>query len=121
MYSLAALVERVGRRVRTLRWLGIPLLAAGLVLTALWVFPVAELTVRIRWVNDIDAAHRAAFERQRSLVNGTRREDGSWAYLLEDTSRTNVALIVQAPIVDGTAGIDRERFEVPPAVVRPLR
>ena len=121
MYSLGALVERVGRRARTLRWLGIPLLAGGLVLTALWVFPVAEPTVRIRWVNEIDAAHRAAFERQRSLVNGTRREDGSWAYLLEDTSRTNVALIVQAPIVDGTAGIDRERFEVPPAVVRPLR
>ena len=120
MYSLGALVERVGRRARTLRWLGIPLLAGGLVLTALWVFPVAEPTVRIRWANEIDAAQRAAFERQRSLVNGTLREDGSWAYLLEDTSRTNLALIVQAPIVDGTAGIDRDRFEVPPAVVRPL-
>ena len=120
MYSLDALVERVGRRARTLRWLGIPLLAGGLVLTALWVFPVAEPTVRIRWTNEIDAAQRAAFERQRSLVNGTLREDGSWAYLLDDTSRANIALIVQAPIVDGTAGIDRDRLEVPPAVVRPL-
>ena len=120
MYSLGALVKRVDRRARALRWLGIPLLAVGLVLTALWVFPVAEPTVRIRWANEIDAAQLKEFERERSLVNGTLREDGSWAYLLEDTSRTNVALIVQTPIVDGTAGIDRDRFEVPPAVVRPL-
>ena len=120
MYSFGALVERVGRRARTLRWLGIPLFAGGLVLTALWVVPSVAPTVHVRWADEVEAAQRAAVERQRSLVNGTLREDGSWAYLLEDTSYTNVALIVQAPVVDDTYGIDRDRFEVPPAVVRPL-
>ena len=121
MYSLGALVERVGRRARALRWLGIPLLAVG---------PRAHRPLGVSG-RRADGAHplgergrrgptQAEFERERSLVNGTLREDGSWAYLLEDTSRTNIALIVQAPIVDGTAGIDRDRFEVPPAVVRPL-
>ena len=120
MYRVGALAGHIGRRTRTLSWLGIPLLAAGAVLTALWVIPVATRIVHIRWVDEIDAAQRAAFERQRSLVNGSLREDGSWAYQLEDTSRANVALIVQAPIVDETRNIDRTRFEVGPAVVRPL-
>ena len=121
MYRLGTLVGRIGRRTQTLRWLGLPLLAGGVVLAALWMIPVAAPTVHVRWADDVDAAQRAAFERQCSLVNGTLREDGSWAYLLEDTSYTNVALIVQAPVVDDTYGIDRDRFEVVrPAVVRPL-
>ena len=121
MHSVGARVGRIGRRTRSLNWLGIPLLAVGLVLTALWMIPVAAPTVHLRWADEIGASQRAVFERQHSLVNGTLHEDGSWAYQLEDTSRTNVALIVQAPIVNGTYGIDRNRFEVVrQAVVRPL-
>ena len=120
MYSVGALVRRVGRRARTLSWLGIPLLAGGIVLTALWLIPVTTPTVHVQWADEIDAEQRTAFERQRSLVNGSRREDGSWAYLLKDTSHANVALIVQASMVDSTEGIDRNRFEVRPAIVRPL-
>ena len=120
VYRIGVLVGRIGRRTRTVNWLGIPLLAGGVVLTSLWVFPVTTPTVHVRWTDEIDATERTAFERQRSLVNGTPREDGSWAYLLDDTSRANVALIVQAPNVDGTEGIDRNRFEVRPPIVRPL-
>ena len=120
MYRVGALAGRFGRRARTLSWLGIPLLAAGAVLTALWVIPVAATIVHVWWADEIDPAQRAAFERQRSLVNGTLGEDGSWAYRLEDTSRANVAQIVQAPIIDDTDGIDQTRFEVGPSVVRPL-
>ena len=120
MYSVGALVRRVGRRARTLSWLGIPLLAGGIVLTALWLIPVTTPTVHVQWADAINAEQRAAFERQRSLVNGSRREDGSWAYLLKDTSHANVALIVQASMIDSTEGIDRNRFEVRPAIVRPL-
>ena len=121
MDSLGALVGHIGRRTQTLSWLGLPLLVGGVVLAALWMIPVAAPTVHVRWADEVNAAQRAAVERQRSLVNGTLRQDGSWAYLLEDTSYTNVALIVQGPVVDDTYGIDRDRFEVVrPAVVRPL-
>ena len=120
MYRVSALLGRIGRSTRTLSWVGIPLLAGGVVLSALWVIPVTAPIVHVWWADETDAAQRTAFERQRSLVNGTLGEDGSWAYRLEDTSRSNVAQIVQAPIVDDTHGIDRTRFEVGPAVVRPL-
>ena len=121
MYSAGAVAGRIRQRARTLSWLGIPLVAGGVALTALWMIPVSAPEVHIRWADEIDPAQRAAFERQRSLVNGTLRGDGSWAYLLEDTSRTNVSQIVQAPIVDRTDGIDRNRFEaVRPPIVRPL-
>ena len=120
MDRVSALMGRIGQRARTLSWIGLPLAAGGVVLSALWVIPVTTPTVHVRWADEIDAAQRTAIERQRSLVNGTRREDGSWEYLLEDTSRANVALIVQAPNVDGTEGIDRNRFEVRPPIVRPL-
>ena len=110
----------MSQRGRTLSWLGIPLLAVAVVLSALWMFPVTTPTVHVRWADDIEAAQRTAFERERSLVSGTRREDGSWAYLLKDTSHANVASIVQAPIVDGTEGVDRKRFEVRPPIVRPF-
>ena len=121
MYRVSAQVERIVQRGRTLSWLGIPLLAVAVVLTALWIIPVAAPTVHVWWADEIDVAQRAAFVRQRSLVNGTRREDGSWTYLLDDTSRANVALIVQAPIVDDTYGIDRDQYTVlRQEVVRPL-
>ena len=120
MYRVSAQVERIVQRGRTLSWLGIPLLAVAVVLSALWMFPVTTPTVHVRWADDIEAAQRTAFERERSLVSGTRREDGSWAYLLKDTSHANVASIVQAPIVDGTEGVDRKRFEVRPPIVRPF-
>ena len=121
MYHVGVLAGRIGRSARTLSWLGIPLLAGGVVLTALWVIPVAAPIVHVWWADETDAAQRTAFERQRSLVNGALREDGSWAYRLEDASRANVAQIVQAPIIDDTDGIDPTRFEVVgPAFVRPL-
>ena len=120
MSRVGILAGRIRRRTRILSWLGIPLLAGGVVLTALWVIPVAAPVVHVWWADETDAAQRTAFERQRSLVNGTLGEDGSWAYRLEDTSRANVAQIVEAPIIDDTHGIDRTRFEVGPAVVKPL-
>ena len=120
MYRVGDLAERIGQRARTLSWLGIPLLAGGVALAALWMIPVTAPAVQVRWVDEIDAAQRAAFERQHALVNGALREDGSWAYLLNDTSRANVSRIVHASIVDDTEGIDRGRLEVRPPVVRPL-
>ena len=121
MFNVGIFAGRIGQSARTVSWLGIPLLAGGVALTALWVIPAAAPTVYIRWTDDTDAAQRAAFERQRSLVNPTPHENGSWAYLLDDTSRANVALIVQAPIVDDTYGIDRDQYTVlRQEVVRPL-
>ena len=69
MYSVGALVGRVGRRARTLSWLGIPLLAGGIVLTALWLIPVTTPTVHVQWADEINVEQRTAFERQRSLVH----------------------------------------------------
>ena len=119
MYSVGALAGRVGRRARTLSWLGIPLLAGGIVLTALWLIPVTTPTVHAQWADEINAEQRAAFERQRSLVNGSRREDGSWAYLLKDTSHANVALIVQASMVDSSGRRSAPRWSVRSASIEP--
>lgn len=114
-------MRRISPRTRTLIWLGIPVLAGGIVLTALWVVPVSGATVLIQWTDEIDPVRRAGFERRLHLVNGTLGDDGIWTYLLVDTSRANVSLIANAPVVKATNNIDRDQLEVTrPTIVRRL-
>ena len=106
---------------RAVLWIGLPVLVAGMLLTALRTVPVAAPTVRVQWAQDVDAELRATFERRLHLVNGKdeRNDRGFWTYLVDDISRANLFQIVNASVVTDTRYIDRRRFVVTsPNVVR---
>lgn len=90
------------RHGRTAAWVGLPIICAALVIASVQTIPVAGPTVRIRWDDEVEAARRTVFERRMRLVNGEADPDGYWTYLLLDTSPTNIALIVNTTVVDGT-------------------
>jgi hypothetical protein len=102
--------------VRTRRFVALAclsLLAAAAALIDVNVFPPR---VAVRWAEGIDAADRAARERQYELSNGEQDGDSSqtWRYELGTADRDTIAALVRDPAVADTAGIDRSTFTSEP-------
>jgi 4-amino-4-deoxy-L-arabinose transferase-like glycosyltransferase len=61
---------------------------------------------------------REASEQRYRLSQGERLQDRTWAYTLGDTSGTNIRALVQDPVVEDTAEIERTAFRVSRASTR---
>jgi hypothetical protein len=100
--------------------------AAGVILLAIAgaAYATLQLTldpkpasIHVRWAPGVDAATREASEERYSLSRGV--SDGrTWAYLLSDTSSSNIRALVSDPIVEDTADIERPEFRVSRASTR---
>ena len=70
----------------------------------------------IRWKPDVGEAARARIEMELGLIEASRVERDpsgrTWSYRLRQPSRDRVRAIVMNPVVEDTARIDRERFEI---------
>lgn len=73
--------------------------------------------VRIRWAEGTTPGERAAAEQRYSLAGGRIDEGRTWAYVVRDTSASNLAAIVRDPLVEEMANSDRlaARGPAPPA------
>lgn len=70
--------------------------------------------VRVEWRESVTEQQRAALERKYLLDKGRDRiPNGSTAYDLLDTSRSNIKALVEDAAVADTADIDREAHAVP--------
>jgi hypothetical protein len=74
--------------------------------------PPAGAEVHVRWAPEVTSGSRSELERRFSLTNGEALPRNTWRYWLTDTSKTNVAALVDDPAVEDTAKIDRQRYEV---------
>jgi hypothetical protein len=69
--------------------------------------------VRVEWRKGIGVRHRARLEWKYRLENPEAPHGRSYAYVLSDTSRSNIQSLVNDRDIVGTGDIDRERFEIP--------
>src|SRR6185503_5318784 len=68
--------------------------------------------VNVRFGEDVSIEARQTFERQHGLANGEERAPRTWTYELSDQSPGNIGALVQSPLVEDTAHIDRARLRV---------
>ena len=81
----------------------------------LWVVaPPDERRVNVRWAEWATDTARRAREVRHGLTSAARVEDRTWSYVLTDHETGNLRALIQDPIVDDTAGIDRGTFQVVP-------
>src|SRR5688572_33088138 len=77
----------------------------------LWVTTARTVPlIKVRWVPGVADGKRAAAERELSLVWRDSTEPRTVTYLLMDSNRENVRRIVQHPLVEDTAFIDRAAY-----------
>src|SRR5688500_10293623 len=82
-----------------------------LLMGVLWVTTAKTVPlVKVRWVPGVADEKRAATERELSLVWRDSTEPRTVTYLLMDSNRENVRRIVQHPLVEDTAFIDRAAY-----------
>ena len=81
----------------------------------LWVVaPPDERRVNMRWAEGATDTARQDREVHFGLTGGVRADGRTWSYVLTDHETGNVQALVQDPMVDDTAGIDRGTFQVVP-------
>lgn len=82
---------------------------------AYWLTVEPAPRIRVLWRDGITAQQQAALEVQYQLLNGRDRlPEGSLAYDLLDTSRSNIRRLVDDPAVADTNDIDRDAYVVEP-------
>ena len=75
---------------------------------------VERVPVNVRWVDGLSAADRAKVERRHALrAGGGFDDDGrTWHYDLGDVSMSNLLSLIRHPLVEDTAGLDRETGQI---------
>lgn len=73
---------------------------------------VREQHVNIRWAPSLSDDDRLRLEERFGLIDGERRPERTWSYLLTDRSRANISALVTDANVEDTAHIDRSAFRV---------
>ena len=68
--------------------------------------------VNVRWAPAASDADRHAFEQRTGLVAAQATDARTWSYQLRDQSPGNIRRIVESPLVEDTAQLDRARFRV---------
>lgn len=71
---------------------------------------VREQHVNIRWAPSLSDDDRLRLEERFGLIDGERRPERTWSYLLTDRSRANISALVTDANVEDTAHIDRSAF-----------
>ena len=81
----------------------------------LWmVAPPDERRVNVRWAEGTTDTARQDREVHFGLTAGVRADGRTWSYVLTDHETGNLRALIQDPMVDDTAGIDRGTFQVLP-------
>lgn len=113
-----ALASARGRRPlpRKLVWLSAPLLAVIVVLVLVWLVPASGPAIQVSWSHSLSVGQRQSLERRLHLINPTYREATSWSYILDDTSPSNMWMLVNLPTIDATTFISGD----PPRSSGPL-
>jgi hypothetical protein len=70
--------------------------------------------MNVRWASQVGDAERTELERRFSLSNGELREGTTRHYELLDSSRSNIAAIVEHPAIADTSNIDRDARRLKP-------
>ena len=68
--------------------------------------------INVRFATDVSADARGVFEQQRGLVAGEDQGTRTWKYLLTDQSAGNIRALLQSPLVEDTAHIDRQNLRI---------
>ncbi len=73
----------------------------------------AEPVITIRWAAGLDPAARGGVEARLNIRPRSFLEGRTWQYDLLDSSRANLAVLVNHPSVDDTGGFDRGSLSLP--------
>jgi hypothetical protein len=68
--------------------------------------------INVRFATDVSTDARGVFEQQRGLVAGEDQGTRTWKYLLTDQSAGNIRALLQSPLVEDTAHIDRQNLRI---------
>jgi hypothetical protein len=63
--------------------------------------------INVRWLSGVGDEQRRQAEQRYGLTAGSMREPGTWRYMLADATAANVNALLDDPLVDDTAGIDK--------------
>ena len=74
--------------------------------------PPAERRVNVRWAAPVTDTARRDREVRYGLASGVRVENRTWSYVPTDLESGNLQALVQDPLAEDTAGIDRGRFRM---------
>jgi hypothetical protein len=87
------------------------IILTGAAAAILWVtLASGPVPMHVRWKPGATDAERIALEQRFHLTEGVVTEGTTRAYLLADTSTTNIRALVEHPSVEDTADINRIRF-----------
>ena len=68
--------------------------------------------VNVRFGADVSDEARETFEREHGLLDGEARAERTWIYRLTDQSPANIGALLESPLVEDTAHLDRTRRRV---------
>ena len=100
------------QRTRSRLWASVLATCAAwvIVVGVMWLFAKPLPIVNVRWVDDVSADTRAQTERALSLIPRDSGTTGAGRYFLSRADNDNLKQIVQHPLVEDTAFIDRGSF-----------
>ena len=78
----------------------------------------APAVIHVRWAPGVDDTIRRDAEQRYDLSEGERLEGRTWAYTLNDPSRTKLRSLVGDAVIEDTHEIDRLAFRVSPTAPR---
>ena len=95
--------------------LGIAAAAYGTLHVMLGPRPVS---IHVRWAPGVEDTVRQEAEQRYRLSQGAPSGGRTWAYTLNDRSRTNIRALVNDAVIEDTHDIDRTAFRVSPSAPR---
>ena len=95
--------------------LGIAAAAYGTLHVMLGPRPVS---IHVRWAPGVEDTVRQEAEQRYRLSQGVPSGGRTWAYTLNDRSRTNIRALVNDAVIEDTHDIDRTAFRVSPSAPR---
>jgi hypothetical protein len=87
--------------------------AAAAAVVVFLVVPSGPIPIHVRWAPGVDAASRAALERQFELQEARWTEGTTWAYALVNPTTDRIRAIVTHRAVEDTAHVNRQSYRPP--------
>ena len=78
-------------------------------------FGPRPVEIHVRWAPGVEDTVRQEAEQRYRLSQGVPSGGRTWAYTLNDLSRTNISALVSDAVIEDTNGIDRTAFRVSPS------
>ena len=81
-------------------------------------FDPRPVSIHVRWAPIVEDTVREEAEYRYHLSEGELLEGRTWAYTLNDRSRTNIGALVSDAVIEDTHDIDRSTLRVSPSAPR---